>query len=75
MLRESSRPVPLSRLARVLGTTPRTLIEHVEPWLFRCGLVRMTPGGRTAAPRARLVTTPRGAPNVRHGAPRARRTS
>ena len=74
-LRESPTPVPLSRLARVLGTTPQTLIEHVEPWLFRCGLVRMTPGGRTAATRARLVTTPRGAPNVRHGAPRARRTS
>ena len=74
-LRESPTPVPLSRLARVLGTTPQTLIEHVEPWLFRCGLVRLTPGGRTAAPRARLVTTPRGAPNVRHGAPRAHRTS
>ena len=46
VLRESPTPVPLSRLARVLGTTPRTLVEHVEPWLFARGHVRMTLGGR-----------------------------
>ena len=74
VLRESSRPVPLSRLARVLGTTTRTLIEHVEPWLFRCGLVQMTPGGRTAGARARLLPVLRGLPNVRRGALRAYRT-
>ena len=74
VLRESSRPVPLSRLARVLGTTTRTLIEHVEPWLFRCGLVRMTPAGRTAGARARLLPVLRGLPNVRRGLLRAYRT-
>ncbi len=68
-------PVPLSRLARTLGTTPRSLIEHVEPWLFTRGFARMTPGGRTSAPRVRLVAARAGAPNVRHLAPREHRAT
>ncbi|MBL9086846.1 MAG: AAA family ATPase [Planctomycetia bacterium] len=71
VLRESPMPVPLSRLARVMGTTPRSLVEHVEPWLFLRGFARMTPGGRTTAPRVRLMAARGGAPNVRHLAPRA----
>ena len=46
----------------------RHAIEHVEPWLFQRGLVRMTPGGRTAGSYARLVGVAEGgrpaAPNV-----------
>lgn len=71
VLSESPTPVPLSRLARALGTTPRSLVEHVEPWLFLRGFARMTPGGRTTAPRVRLMAARAGAPNVRHIAPRA----
>ncbi len=75
VLSESPTPVPLSRLARTLGTTPRSLIEHVEPWLFTRGFARMTPGGRTSAPRVRLVAARAGAPNVRHMAPHAYRAT
>jgi Holliday junction DNA helicase RuvB len=70
LLRESPTPVPLSRLSRMLGVTPRTLIEHVEPWLFERDLVRMTRGGRAAAPRVRLLRAQAGAPNVRRATPR-----
>jgi hypothetical protein len=52
-LRASSVPIPLARLARLLGTTPKTLEEHVEPWLFAKGLVGMTSGGRVPGPYAR----------------------
>lgn len=70
VLRESPVPVPLSRLSRLLGTSAQTLIEHIEPWLFARGLVRMTSSGReaTRGPRHRA----RGqddAPNVRQRAP------
>ena len=75
VLGESPTPVPLSRLARALGTTPRSLVEHVEPWLFIRGFARMTPGGRTSAPRVRLVAARAGAPNVRHLAPPAYRAT
>ena len=77
VLRASHTPVPLSRLARSLGTTPRTLIEHVEPWLFARGFVRMTLGGRTAAPYAHRTDARRadaGAPNVRRDLEPARLT-
>jgi Holliday junction DNA helicase RuvB len=76
VLRASSAPMSLARLARTLGTTPHTLVEHVETWLFARGLVRMTRGGRLAAPyarRARAVGSEArravhsGAPNVRRG--------
>jgi len=73
VLRDSGAPVPLSRLARVLGTTARSLTEHVEPWLFLRGFARMTPGGRTTAPRVRLMAARADAPNVRHIAPHAYR--
>jgi Holliday junction DNA helicase RuvB len=49
LLRESPTPIPLRRLAVLLGTSPRTLLDHVEPWLFHRGFVRTTPRGRTAA--------------------------
>jgi Holliday junction DNA helicase RuvB len=75
VLRESSTPIPLARLARLLGSTPRALTEHVEPWLFHRGLVRMTPGGRTAGSYVRLRASDTRAPNVRQTVPRAYRTS
>ena len=58
VLRESRDPIPLGRLARLLGSSARTLLRHLEPPLFRRGLVRMTPRGRTAAyPPALLAGT------------------
>ena len=55
LLRESRRPVPLGRLSRMLGTSVSTLIEHIEPFLFRRGFVHMTPHGRKAANVRRLT--------------------
>ncbi|MDJ0973540.1 MAG: AAA family ATPase [Planctomycetota bacterium] len=49
-LRSCPDPVPATRLARMLGTSVRTLVDIVEPFLFRKGLVRMTPRGRVAVP-------------------------
>jgi len=74
VLRESTVPVPLSRLASTLGTTPRTLTEHVEPWLFQLRLVRMTPAGREAVHRRWALPPEADAPNVRREAPQAVRT-
>ena len=54
LLRGSRHPVPLGRLARMLGTSARTLLEHVEPFLFRRGLVEMSERGRKAANVRRL---------------------
>ncbi len=68
VLRESRTPVPLSRLSRMLGASPGTLVEHVEPYLFERGLVHMTLGGRAATPRLRRTEASSGlagAPNVR----------
>lgn len=48
-LRESTAPIPLGRLARMLGASARTLVEHLEPHLFRRGLVQMTARGREAS--------------------------
>jgi Holliday junction DNA helicase RuvB len=80
LLRASRLPIPLSRLARSLGTTPRTLVEHVEPWLFERGLVRTTQGGRTATLYAHRSSVEGagadvGAPNVRQTLPAALSTS
>ncbi len=50
VLRRSRAPVPLSRLARILGASASTLVEYVEPFLFDRGLVRMTLAGRAAGP-------------------------
>ena len=55
VLRQSAAPVPLSRLACILGTTPRALMEHVEPWLFLSRFVRMTPAGREATSWTRIL--------------------
>ena len=52
VLRGSPVPVPLHRLARLLGASARTLIEHLEPHLFHRDLVRATPRGRVAMPAA-----------------------
>ena len=48
LLRACRRPVPLGRLARMLGASTRTLLDHLEPFLFRRGLVEITPRGRVA---------------------------
>jgi Holliday junction DNA helicase RuvB len=80
LLRASPLPIPLSRLARSMGTTPQTLVERVEPWLFSRGLVRTAPGGRVATPYVRRGCTAQpeaedGAPNVRRGPDSAFSTS
>ncbi len=48
VLRASSEPIPLGRLARMLGASAQTLVQTLEPFLFRRGLVRMTARGRVA---------------------------
>jgi Holliday junction DNA helicase RuvB len=55
LLRRSLAPVPIARLARVLGASVRTLLRDVEPILFRMGLLEVTPRGRTAVSRPRLL--------------------
>jgi len=65
VLRESSDPIPLGRLARLLGSSARTLLRHLEPPLFRRGLVRMTPRGRTAACSPRLIAASYSLPGIR----------
>ena len=57
VLRESPVPVPVGRLARLLGMTVRTLLRHLEPFLFHRDLVRVTPRGRVAVPRPRLAAS------------------
>jgi len=47
-LRASPAPISLDRLARLVGVSPATLTQHVEPELFRRGLIRMTERGRQA---------------------------
>lgn len=54
-LRRSVAPVPVARLARILGASVRTLLRDVEPFLFRLGLVDVGPRGRTAGRRPRLL--------------------
>jgi Holliday junction DNA helicase RuvB len=48
VLQASRDPVPLGRLARLLGQSRRTILRHVEPFLFHRGLVRTTDRGRVA---------------------------
>jgi len=55
ILRQSPVPIPLGRLARMLGSSRRTLLRHLEPFLFRRGLVRMTARGRVAVHPPRLL--------------------
>jgi Holliday junction DNA helicase RuvB len=55
VLRESQTPIPLERLARLLGTGVRTLRREVEPHMVRRGLVRVTSHGRVATPPLRIV--------------------
>jgi Holliday junction DNA helicase RuvB len=54
LLRSSGGPVSLHRLARMLGTSARSVRCTVEPFLFRRGLVEMTPRGRVATARPHL---------------------
>lgn len=56
VLSESGEPVPLGRLARLLGASANTLTRYIEPWLFRRGYVRTTARGRQLIRRPRLVT-------------------
>jgi len=60
LLEESNAPVSMTRILGTLGTDERTLLRHVEPHLFRLGLVEMTPQGRqivrSKAPDLRHVT-------------------
>ena len=51
LLRRSRDPIPLGRLARMLGMSARTLLDDIEPWLCRWGLVRIGPRGRRPGPR------------------------
>lgn len=51
VLRESRTPVPLWRLARMLGASAASVARLLEPYLFRMGWVQMTPRGRLASPR------------------------
>lgn len=46
LLRRSPAPVPLARLAGMLGESPRTLRECLEPSLVLRGLLRITTRGR-----------------------------
>jgi hypothetical protein len=55
LLLSSPGPVALGRLARMLGTSEKTLLLETEPFLFRRGLVGMTPRGRVAIRRPRLA--------------------
>ncbi|MDJ0973256.1 MAG: AAA family ATPase [Planctomycetota bacterium] len=57
VLRASSDPVSIERLALQLGSNVRTLVRNVEPFLFHLGLVRMTARGRVAAHRPRIRGT------------------
>ncbi len=54
-LRASPRPVPLKRLAALLGAAVSTLLRDVEPFLFGRGLIDVTPHGRIAALRPHLL--------------------
>jgi Holliday junction DNA helicase RuvB len=58
LLRKSLTPVPIARLARLLGESIRTLLRDIEPFLFRLGLVEVGPRGRSAAHRPRLLAEP-----------------
>ena len=54
-LRASPGPVPLKRLAALLGSAVSTLLRDVEPFLFGRGLIDVTPHGRVAALRPHLL--------------------
>jgi Holliday junction DNA helicase RuvB len=58
LLAQSRRPVPLGRLARMLGASPRTVETRLEPHLFRLGLVETTPRGRSLCPNVRTEGRP-----------------
>lgn len=66
LLAESTDPIPVARLARLLGMDVGTLVHDVEPWLFRRGLLRITPRGRSATGRSRRApsTERRGSPPI-----------
>ncbi len=42
------RPIGLSRIAAIIGASPRTLERLHEPYIFRLGLATTTPNGRIA---------------------------
>ena len=55
LLRAGEGPISERRLAGLLGVDRETLTEEIEPWLFRCGLIRITRRGRVPTPQARGV--------------------
>ena len=52
ILRSSRGPMSVRRIAGLLGTTVDTVVDLIEPHLFRHGLATTTPRGRMATERA-----------------------
>jgi len=50
LLRGSVSPLPVKRLAEMLSMHLRTILDEIEPYLCRRGLLRVTPRGRVAGP-------------------------
>jgi Holliday junction DNA helicase RuvB len=51
VLRSLRHPISVRRLAALVEMSVETVLADIEPWLFRLGLVRVTPRGRVASPR------------------------
>ena len=58
LLHESPVPIPLGRLVRMLGTSTSTVTRTIEPFLFREGLVEMTPRGYSTTSNVNVTTVP-----------------
>ncbi|OEU69255.1 MAG: hypothetical protein BA864_05505 [Desulfuromonadales bacterium C00003093] len=69
VLRDSSGPISLARMAAFLGLPIRTIVEEIEPWLYRRGLIRITRQGRSPAPWIRATKSE----DTRHFKPSAGR--
>lgn len=55
LLRESPAPIPLARLARLLGQTADGVARQIEPSSLRMGLVETTMRGRAPLPKAQVL--------------------
>ena len=62
-LRRIGEATALAKASAAIGRSPKTVLRDAEPYLFRQGLVRMTPRGRVA------VVSPPGAIPVLSGRP------
>lgn len=49
ILRDAERPLSLGTLSSMLGESPATIQEIVEPWLHTLGLIEITSKGRVAS--------------------------